>query len=103
MYKLVAFVFLAIVSFSSLEAGVIQGKNLYFEKLKESCGFTGDQMGIKKTTSEWKRLHKSGKLAYFLKEECPKSKIIIEKKELRDLYKFFVTFSKDSGNKPSCE
>lgn len=102
MKKLVAFSILAVLGMLSLNAGVAHGKKVYLTKLKEPCGFTGDEMGIKYTSKEWEKFYQDGELNLIIKQECPKSKIIGDKKELESLYKFFVMFSKDSGNKPSC-
>jgi hypothetical protein len=89
--------------FSSVNAGIVQGKNTYFEKLREPCGFTGDIMGKKYTSKEWEHFYNDKTLASVIKQECPHSRLIIDKKELYDLYKFFITFAKDTGNTPACD
>ncbi len=102
MYKLVASIVVCLTLVTSASAGVVFGKNTYLSKLKEPCGFTGDVMGKKFTSAEWESFYKNNKLAEVLKQECPRSRIITDKKELSGLYKFLKTFAKDTGNTPAC-
>lgn len=102
MYKLVGLVLMVFVLISSAEAGAFKGKKVYAAQLYETCGFTGEVMGKKYTKKEWKDFYKKKTLANVLKKECPNSKIITKKSDIRALFSFFRLFSKDSGNTAAC-
>lgn len=102
MKKLVTLFFLSLFIATFAQAGVVQGKKLYAAHLHEACGFTGDVMGKKYTAAEWKQFYQDGTFAQVIKEECPRSKILTNKQDLRSLVSFLVMFAKDTGNKPAC-
>lgn len=102
MSKVVVSVLVLISLLSTADAGAFKGKRVYFSKLKEPCGFTGEVMGKKYTVKEWTHFYKTKTLAKVLKKECPKSKLITKKSDLRALFAFFRLFAKDSGNKAAC-
>lgn len=102
MKKFVVVIVLVLSFISAVQAGAVQGKNIYFNQLKEACGFTGEVMGKKYTTKEWTTFYKNKTLARTLKDECPRSTLISKKSDLRSLFAFFKLFSKDSGNEASC-
>lgn len=84
-------------------ASILKGKKVYYEKLKNSCGFTGDVMGMKFTMKEWKYFYDTKTLNIQIKKLCPKSQMITEEKDITNLYDFLITFAKDSGNSPACD
>lgn len=102
MKKLVTFFLITSMFFSVSQASILEGKRIYASQLHGVCGFTGEVMGKKYTAVQWKNFYKNKKLAEVLKKECPKSKIITDKRDLRSLVAFFVTFAKGSGNKAAC-
>jgi len=100
-------IFISIVLFilfcTSLEASISGGKRLYLEKLREPCGFTGDKMGLMYSRKEWRYFFRSHMLNLEIKRICPNSELLIEKKEIANMYDFLKTFAKDSNNIPDCE
>lgn len=87
---------------TTLQASTIKGKIFYAKTLKEPCGFGGDIMGKKHTSSEWKAIYENKKLNYTIKALCPKAPFIDSDKDLMNLFHFLNTFSSDSGSVPSC-
>jgi len=102
MKKLVTSFFVSLLFLSCAQAGILQGKRIYASQLHEACGFTGEVMGKKYTAAEWKSFYQKKILAKILKKECPQSKVITDRRDLRSLTAFFVTFAKGSGNKAAC-
>ena len=96
-------ILLSVLVFTSADASISRGKKLYLEKLKEPCGFTGDKMGLIYTRKEWRYFFKSRMLNLEIKRICPDSELLIEKKEIANMYDFLKTFAKDSNNIPDCE
>ena len=103
MYRLVASILILFMLCSSVDAGAFKGKKVYYTHLKDACGFTGEVMGKKFTLKEWESFYNNKTLSSVLKKECPESKIITNKNDLKALFSFFRMFSKDSGNKASCD
>lgn len=87
---------------SMAEASTVKGKIFYAKNLKQPCGYTGEIMGKKHTTNEWRVLFNDNKLSSVVKTLCPKSELITEEKDLTNLYHFLSSFASDSGNVPSC-
>ncbi len=87
---------------STAEASTVKGKIFYAKNLKQPCGYTGELMGKKHTTNEWRTFFNENKLAGVVKAFCPKSELITEEKDLTNLYHFLSSFASDSGNVPSC-
>jgi hypothetical protein len=89
--------------FTSAYASISGGKKIYLEKLREPCGFTGDKMGLMYTKKEWRYFYKSNMLNLEIKRICPESILLTRKKEVKNIYDFLSTFSKDSHNTPDCQ
>lgn len=87
---------------SNAEASTVKGKIFYAKHLKQPCGYTGDIMGKKYTTAEWRTFFNENKLNAVVKSFCPKAMDITEEKDLTNLYHFLSSFASDSGNVPSC-
>ena len=87
---------------TNLQASTVRGKIFYAKTLKEPCGFSGDVMGKKHTSSEWKAIYENKKLNDTIKILCPKAPFIESESDLLNLFHFLSTFSSDSGSVPSC-
>jgi hypothetical protein len=102
MKKLVTYILVFFAIMSIAQGSVLHGKKVYAQELRKSCGFSGEVMGKKYTRAQWKAFYQNKTLAKLLQKECPRSKLIVKRRDLRSLAAFFVMFAKDSGNKASC-
>jgi hypothetical protein len=95
--------FLLLIGVIASNAGISSGKKVYLEKLREPCGFKGDKMGLMHTKKEWRYLYKKKILNLEIKRICPKSNLLTDDRDIKNIYDFLKTFAKDSHNVPNCE
>lgn len=95
--------FMTIVIFiPNTYADDITGEKVYAKKIKQMCGFKGDEFAKKYTKKQWATIYKQkGRFNRTLQKHCPNI-LPLKEEHIEHLYEFFYKYAKDSGKKPLC-
>lgn len=83
-------------------ADEISGQQIFKQKLRRKCGFSGVKFAKSHTQMEWENIYENGLFPQETKKICPRVKLeMIQDDWWVDLYEFANAYASD-GAVPSC-